>query len=155
MQEIERKFLVAEMPDLAGARREEVQQGYLTQEGDSTELRLRRKGGTCYLTLKGGEGTVRSERECEIAGAQFETFWPETAGRRLEKTRWTGALPCGLTFELDVFKGALAPLVLLEVEFESLGQARAFQPPAWFGREVTDERQYRNRVLAAAGPPAG
>ncbi|UWQ61961.1 hypothetical protein K3723_14010 [Leisingera caerulea] len=66
VQEIERKFLVKEMPVLIAASSERVRQGYLTRDSDSTELRLREKGGTYYLTLKGGGSTVRTEREAEI-----------------------------------------------------------------------------------------
>ena len=163
MKEIERKYLLARRPDLSAAQAEAVRQGYLTVLSDSTELRLRQKGTRYFLTQKGGEGRVREEREAEITQAQFETFWPATAGRRVEKTRWTGQLPPGcdgdpearLAFELDVFEAGLAPLEMVEVEFADEEAAERFEPPDWFGREVTEDKRFGNRALAVYGLPAG
>ncbi len=152
-KEIERKFLVAELPDLSHARKAVVRQGYLTGPDDSTELRLRQKNDQFFLTLKGGGGLVRTEREAEISQEQFETFWPETKGRRVEKERYTAALQGGLSFELDLFLGDLNPLRLVEVEFASETEANNFEPPAWFGTEVTVDKRYKNKMLAITGIP--
>ncbi|MBE9639448.1 CYTH domain-containing protein [Salipiger mangrovisoli] len=151
--EIERKFLVAQLPDLSGLAAKPVRQGYVTQAGDTVELRLREKGGACFLTLKSDGGLARMEREIEITRDQFEALWPATGGRVLEKTRHLGTLSDGTAFELDVFTGALAPLVMVEVEFDTEDAARAFTPPAWFGADVTEDRRYRNRALADDGVP--
>ncbi|MEX0328955.1 MAG: CYTH domain-containing protein [Ruegeria sp.] len=152
--EIERKFLVAAMPDLSGAQKVVVRQGYLTAPDDSTELRLRQKNDVYFLTLKGGGDVARVERETEISGEQFATFWPETAGRRVEKERFTGALPDGHTFELDVFLGDLAPLRLVEIEFASEAEALDYTPPDWFGADVSRDKRYKNKTLAIDGIPA-
>ncbi len=152
--EIERKFLVATMPDLAAASKAVVRQGYLTAPDDSTELRLRQKNDAYYLTLKGSGDIARVEREAEISAEQFETFWPETDGRRVEKERYTGALPDGHIFELDVFLGDLAPLRLVEVEFTSEAEARAYVSPDWFGADVSEDKRYKNKTMAIKGIPA-
>ncbi|KUF08865.1 CYTH domain-containing protein [Pseudoponticoccus marisrubri] len=152
--EIERKFLVTALPDLDTTEAREIRQGYLTRPGDSVEMRLRQKGARFYLTLKGGSGLLRSERESEIDAALFETFWPATEGQRIEKTRHEGRLPCGTVFELDLFAGRHAPFRLVEVEFDDAAAAKAFIPPDWFGREVTGETAYGNKVMAFDGVPA-
>ncbi|KUJ80034.1 CYTH domain-containing protein [Ruegeria profundi] len=152
--EIERKFLVAKLPDLSGADKAVVRQGYLTAPDDSTELRLRQKNDKFFLTLKGGGTMVRVEREAEISSEQFETFWPETAGRRVEKERYTGQLPDGRVYELDVFLGDLAPLRLVEVEFQTEAEASAYTPPDWFGADVTADKRYKNKTMATSGVPA-
>lgn len=146
--ERERKFLVARLPDLCDARAEGVRQGYLTVEGDSVEMRLRHKGEKYFITLKSGAGLERHEREAEISREAFCQLWPATSGRRVEKTRWTGRLPGGLCYELDIFEGALSGLKLVEVEFESRDQAQGFEPPEWFGCDVTDDKGYTNASLA-------
>ncbi len=151
--EIERKFLVAERPDLTETRKALVRQGYLTAPDDSTELRLRQKNDVHYLTLKGKGAMVRVEREAEITPEQFNTFWPETEGRRVEKERYTGELPDGRVFELDVFLGDLAPLSLVEVEFTSAAEAEGFRPPSWFGTDVTGDKRYKNKMMAIDGIP--
>lgn len=151
--EIERKFLVAVEPDLATATSAAVRQGYVTRPSDSVSVRLRQTGDTFLLTVKSGHGLVRQENESWIELGLFKTIWPATEGRRVEKTRWTGALPGGENFEYDVFEGAHAPLRLVEVEFDSREAAEDFSPPSWFGREVTGERSYSNDVIALEGPP--
>lgn len=148
--EIERKFLVAACPALHGLTSEAVQQGYVTGPDDSVEVRLRQKGCGYFLTVK-SDGTVqRAEHETAITAEQFETLWPTTAGSRIEKTRYTGTLPDGLIFELDIFHGALAPLMLVEVEFATLDAANAFIAPDWFGADVTADKRFKNRALADA-----
>jgi len=151
--EIERKFLVAELPDLSGTQKAVVRQGYLTSPDDSTELRLRQKNESYFLTLKGGGSLARVEREAEISAEQFETFWPETKGRRVEKERYTGHLPDGHIFELDVFSGDLAPLRLVEVEFATEAEALSYIPPTWFGADVTEDKRYKNKTMAIEGVP--
>lgn len=151
MTEIERKFLVdGPVPEGLSAR--PILQGYLTADTDSVEIRLRRKGDDHFLTLKSDGGLIREEREVAIGAEQFATLWPATEGRRVEKTRHSGTLPDGQEFELDIFSGHLAPLILVEVEFPSEAVALAFVPPAWFGREVTEDRRFRNKALAISKP---
>ena len=151
MKEIERKFLV-EGPVPGGLSAVPVRQGYLTAATDSIEARLRQKGDEYFLTLKSGEGLIREEREILINRLQFETLWPGTEGRRVEKTRHLGHLPNGLRFELDVFSGHLAPLMLVEVEFPTEAEAGAFIPPVWFGQEVTLDKRFGNKALAHSCP---
>lgn len=149
-QEIERKFLVSAKPSLDGVSRADVRQGYLTLPDDSVEMRLRQMDDKYFLTLKSGEGLTRGEREVAIDKAQFETFWPATEGRRVEKERWTGDLGEGHTFYLDVFSGPLAPLMLVEVEFDSEEAANRFKAPEWFGPDVTQDKRFKNKALAQA-----
>ena len=52
-----------------------------------------------------------------------------------------------------VIDGALAGRQLVEVEFESIDAATAFDPPDWFGTEVTENPRYTNSSLARLGWP--
>jgi CYTH domain-containing protein len=151
VKEIERKFLV-KGPVPEGLAAQPIRQGYITAASDSAEVRLRQKGEACFLTVKSEGGLVRDEYEIAIGKPEFETLWPLTEGRRVEKTRHRGALAGGLEFELDIFEGHLAPLMLVEVEFPSEAAARAFMPPDWFGEDVTEDKRYRNIALAQARP---
>lgn len=150
--EVERKFLVLSRPGGLG-QADVIRQGYLTLPEDSIEMRLRQINDATYLTVKTGEGLIRGEREVSITQAQFDALWPLTDGRRVEKQRSTGRLECGAVFELDVFEAGLAPLCLVEVEFESAAQAEAFEAPDWFGRDVTLDKRYKNKALAISGCP--
>jgi len=151
--EIERKFLVAELPEgyrsVPSAR---LRQGYLLV-APTGSARLRDADGTRTLTVKSGSGLVRSEHEIEITSEQFEALWPATEGRRLEKRRYRMPAEGRLTFEIDVFEGSLTGLEFVEVEFPSEADAAAFTPPPWFGTEVTDDPAYTNASLSTRGRP--
>jgi adenylate cyclase len=152
--EIERKFRVTELPDLAQSEGEPIEQGYLALADDDggAEVRLRRKPDHLCLTVKAGSGRSRAEEEIELEPERFEALWPLTDGRRLAKTRYR--LPHGeLEIELDVYAGDLDGLAVAEVEFEDEPAADAFEPPAWFDDEVTGERRYLNETLATEGRP--
>jgi CYTH domain-containing protein len=152
--EIERKWLVAAVPDAARAVAEaEIEQGYLVIDGDGSEIRLRRRDTEYFLTAKTGRGLRRTELETELEEEQFAALWPGTEGRRLQKTRRKLNAEGGLTIELDVYLGSLTGLVVAEVEFPDEASARRFREPDWFGPEVTDDDAYRNRRLAVEGRP--
>jgi hypothetical protein len=74
-------------------------------------------------------------------------------GRRLEKTRCLIPGSGDLTIELDVYAGGLSGLTVAEVEFGSEDAANAFQPPGWFGSEVTHVGRFKNQKLACHGAP--
>ena len=69
-------------------------------------------------------------------------------GLLIEKSRYLIPLKDGLTAELDVFEGSLAPLLLVEVEFDSVEAAEAFTAPDWFGEDVTNSGKYHNSNLS-------
>lgn len=152
--EIERKFLVERLPEeaLEAGSSEEIRQGYLIRESDR-EVRIRRKGEQCYLTEKSGGGMARQEHEIRITDAMFDALWPLTAGSQLEKTRRTFDWQ-GQRLELDVYRGSLAPLMVLEAEFDTEADALAWSPPNFLGAEVTGDKRYKNAQLAESGMPS-
>jgi adenylate cyclase len=150
--EIERKFLLAQGPDgFERYRSEQIDQGYLSADADS-EVRVRRIGEAGFLTVKRGSGRDRLEEEIEITAQQLDALWPATEGRRLEKRRFYVPLD-GLTAEVDVYGGPLEGLITAEVEFDSVADSEGFDPPPWFGKEITDDPRYANQALANAGKP--
>jgi CYTH domain-containing protein len=152
--EIERKFLVAEPPShLERWPATAIEQGYLALDEDGTEVRVRRRDGRTWLTVKSGAGRVRVEEEIEIEPERFERLWTLTEGRRIEKTRYEVPAGDGLTIELDVYAGDLDGLLTAEIEFPSEQASAAFEPPGWLGAEVTGDERYANQSLALRGPP--
>jgi adenylate cyclase len=152
--EIERKFLVADLPaDLERYDSSAVRQGYLAVESDGTEVRVRDRDGAATLTVKKGRGVVRTEEEIDIGSDEFDRLWPLTDGRRVEKRRHLIPAAAGLTIELDVYAGHLESLATAEVEFGSEADSRDFAPPDWFGRELTGDARFSNQRLAVDGIP--
>ncbi len=152
--EIERKFLVTELPDaVAQAPSTELRQGYLALDGP-VEVRLRDDAGTRVLTIKGGAGLARTEAEFPVDAERFDALWPLTEGRRVDKRRHRLELDGGLVLEVDVYAGALDGLLTAEVEFASEADSAAWTPPPWLGRELTGDKRYANQALAVHGLPA-
>jgi adenylate cyclase len=153
--EIERKFLVEHSPEhLEVYTSDHIEQGYLALDrrrcrGENSPVRRR-----AYLTIKSGGEQARLEEEIEVDDRRFRALWPLTEGRRIQKTRYLIPAAGGLRIELDVYHEDLAGLVTAEVEFESPEAAAAFSPPAWLGREVTDDPRYKNKRLATHGAPS-
>jgi adenylate cyclase len=152
--EIERRFLVvgeAWRAGVTGARR--LVQGYLARES-GVAVRLRVADGVAVLTIKGPGGLSRAEYEYAVPLAEAEEMLATLcAGRSLSKTRHR--VPHGgWVWEVDVFEGPLAGLVIAEVELPDA--ARVLEPPPWAGREITGDDRYANAALAsAAAPPRG
>jgi CYTH domain-containing protein len=147
-REIERKFLVKQLPEkLKRSRRYLIAQGYLATEPGGRHVRLRKRGKTSSLTFKVGRGAHREEREVKLSAKQFAMLWPATVGRRLRKLRYE--IPWrNLLIEIDIYRGRHSGLVVAEVEFPDRATCRKFKPPSWFGREVTGEKRYSNVRLA-------
>lgn len=152
--EIERKFRLASPPAIELGEGSDIAQGYLPAARG--ELRLRRMGERCFLTVKGDGTLAREEWETEIPRWVFEQLWPQTEDARVEKVRH--AIPAGpYVLELDLYRGALAGLVILECEFPDAGAAARAPLPAWAegAAEVTDDPAFKNRNLARHGLPPG
>jgi adenylate cyclase len=150
--EIERKFLVTDgwspPTDVEG---KPIRQGYLTDNGSGTEVRVRAHGDRRLMTVKRSRAAtgaaVRDEIEFPIPDDVFDDLWQLTEGQRVIKTRY--AIPIGPdTATVDVYTDRDDAPPVVEVEFDSEDAAAAFQPPAWFGPDVTGDGRYSNRRLA-------
>lgn len=148
-REIERKFLVRELPEnLETFSSSQISQGYLVSLDDGLQVRLRSKDEKYTLTYKRGLGNVREEREVALTVEQFATLWPATEGKRLSKTRYE--IPFGeRVVEIDIYRGKHEGLVVAEVEFDDEQSAINFQPPDWLGDDVTGDPRYSNQLLAS------
>lgn len=151
--EIERRFVVAHLPDaLVLDPGTPMRQGYLT-DGSAVAVRLRITAAAAVLTVKAGAGLQRTEVEVPLPADEAEQLWPHTAGRRIDKTRYHVPLADGHIAEVDRYHDALDGLVTIEVEFADVATAERFAPPAWFGTEVTGRPEWSNAALARNGRP--
>ena len=138
--EIERKFLIKELPDLSKYESNHITQGYLCT---NPVVRVREDGDKYYLTYKGKGLMAREEANLPLTKEAFEHLVEKSDGKIIRKTRYL--IPfTSYTIELDVFEGDHAPLIMAEVEFPSIEEANTFIPPEWFGEDVTEDRKYHN-----------
>jgi CYTH domain-containing protein len=115
-------------------------------------VRLRVTARAAVLTIKAGDGLARTEVEVLLDRDDADALWPHTNGR-IEKRRAEVDLPGGHVAEVDYYEGELEGLTTVEVEFESVEAAERFDPPAWFGREVTGDQRWSNASLSRYGRP--
>lgn len=150
--EIEKKYLVKYIPEeLNKIEGSFIDQYYIMLEGKAeARIRLKNMKGNVkyYLTLKCGEGMVRTEVETEITKTQFYDL-AKTTTRKVLKTR----LVTKEGYEVDIYHGDLTGLVTVEKEFNTIEEANSFTPPSWFGLDVTEDKRYKNRALAVNGLP--
>lgn len=143
--EIERKFRVADTfrPTGIGI---EMTQGYLSRDPNKT-VRIRTAGIQGFLTIKGKtEGARRLEYEYEIPLAEAQELLALCDEPLVEKTRYVENY-AGHAWEVDVFHGANAGLIVAEIELAS--ETEAFALPPWIGVEVTGLKRYYNAALIA------
>lgn len=144
-QEIERKFLVAGDAWRATAKGTRIRQGFLSTDPDRT-VRVRVSGDRGTLTIKGvSRGATRTEFEYTIPSHEAEILLDTLCRRPLiEKTRYL-VHEGPHTWEIDVFEGDNAGLIVAEIELAH--EEEAFGKPAWLGKEVTDDPRYFNACL--------
>ena len=145
--EIERKFLVRneDWRPLAIAALP-MRQGYLNSEKHCS-VRVRISGEEATLNIKGATlGAKRLEFEYPIPLDQATLMLDSlSAGPMIEKVRYL--IPqAHLTWEIDVFSGDNAGLVVAEIELSD--PEEPFDIPAWLGEEVTHDMRYYNTCLS-------
>ena len=148
MIEIERKFLVnSDAFKNDALRKNHIAQGYLNSVPERT-VRVRIKGDTGYLTIKGKSnetGLSRFEWEKEIPLAEAKALLLLCEKGIIEKNRYE--VPVGKhLFEVDEFFGENEGLLLAEVELQS--ESEFFEKPHWLGEEVTQDQRYYNSYLS-------
>lgn len=160
--EIERKFLVDAaqwQPDAARGTR--YRQGYLSAD-PARVVRVRTAGDSAFLTVKGlTVGAVRREYEYPIPLADANEMLDRLCiASVIDKIRYRERLGA-YVWEIDVFEGENAGLIVAEVELPSPHATLALL--SWAGLEVTGDTRFFNSNLARhpysqwaeAGPPHG
>ena len=144
--EIERKYLIPEIPDnLHITKTRELEQGYLCT---APVVRIRKDNDIYELTYKSRGLMVRQEYNLPLTKEAYEHLRKKVDGRLITKTRHEIPLDDRHKIELDIFHGDLAPLILAEVEFADEDEANQFTPPKWFGEDVTFSSRYHNSNLS-------
>ena len=143
--EIERKFLIEKLPfELDEFEHKQIKQGYFSI---SPEKRVRLIGDVYILTEKGEGDLVRDEHERIIDNETGKRLFDSSKTAIIEKTRYY--IPFGkYTIELDIYGGKHEGLIVAEVEFACEDEALNFEPPLWFGRDITKDKSYKNMMLA-------
>lgn len=148
--EIERKYLVNEIPNLKKYPSKKITQGYISTD---PVIRIRQMGDQYCLCMKSQGHMIREEFELNLTKEQYEGLWGKVEFSPIEKTRYFIPIERGLTAELDIYDAHLDGLVTVEVEFDSSLEAGHFTPPSWFGTDITHDNRFKNNHLSMYGIP--
>lgn len=144
--EIERKYLIDTLPfNLKDYPCHQIEQAYLNTE---PVVRIRRQDDSYYLTYKSKGLMAREEYNLPLNEASYNHLLEKADGNILTKTRYKIPFGDHLIIEIDVFHGKFSGLILAEVEFPNLEEGENFQPPEYFGKDVTFSTEYHNGTLS-------
>ncbi|MCL2382918.1 MAG: AAA family ATPase [Oscillospiraceae bacterium] len=171
-QEIERKWVLNrfvlpwETLKKGEYNKEKIMQQYVQfpTEENPQEIRVRRSisnGETKYYkTTKSydeNQGMVRDESgdspEEEITEEEFNSLYDPENKAVVHKTRHSVTLD-GITHHIDEYEDGL-DLVTVEVEFDTIEEANAYEAPCWYSKEVTNDSAFKNVNIARYGSPIG
>ena len=143
--EIERKFLVSDGFVPNGEKQIRMTQGYLCADPERT-VRVRIAGEKAYFTVKGKiTGISRPEFEYEIPPTDAAEMLKLAVYPVIDKVRHI-IHAFGKKWEVDVFEGANAGLIIAEVELSDADEI--VDLPVWVAEEVSGDRRYHNSCLA-------
>lgn len=141
--EIERKFLVSaeKLSEIHLTDGEKISQGYLSTDIEKT-VRVRIKKNRGFLCIKTKNvGIVRNEFEYEIPVNDAEELLKLCEPNILSKIRYKIEFE-NHVWEVDIYEGKLAGLVLAEVEINSADEF--VKIPDWTYKEVSDDPRFYN-----------
>ena len=145
--EIERKYLIDinKVPyNLNEIKKHNIEQGYLSRE---PVVRVRKEDEDYYLTYKSKGMMVREEYNLPLTKESYAHLIKKADGIIITKIRYI--IPYEkYVIELDEFMGKYKGLYLAEVEFENEKEAEEFNPPIWFGEDVTFKSEYHNSNMS-------
>lgn len=133
--EIERKFLVKELPDLSGIKPIRYERYYLNKEDRLVE-RIQKKGDRYELETKKTISHLEHDKQKRyISQEEFESL---RKGRESEGINRDGyAVSFAPDISIKVYHDRFEGLVRAEVEFDSKEEAEAYLPERWMGTEIT------------------
>lgn len=149
-KEIERKFLIKSLPINT-----EVYPGLSIEQfyiSDKPEIRARKTDNMYQIDIKTDVASlVRNEYSITITEEEYYSLKKQCISYIITKQRHQVPLDASVSCfaDVDIYTSSnLLGLEIVEVEFHDEEVAKSFVPPDWFGREVTNELEYRNRNLA-------
>lgn len=143
--EIERKFLVKPGFVPQAELQIRMEQAYLCAQPERT-VRVRIAGQQAFITVKGKiSGISRPEFEYPVPLADALDMMKLALPEPVRKVRHI-LFFAGKKWEIDVFEGANAGLILAEVELSEPDEA--VELPDWVDTEVSQDMRYHNSQLA-------
>ena len=149
---IERKFLLKEpVPVLPGRRSETFHIGCLSAQG-TREVFVCRAGTKRFLRTREGRQRFLRKFDIPIGKSHFDLLWKLVEGARILK-KCHRARVGRLDFQVETLECAKSSLSIAVVHFPKRQLAVAFQPPEFFGTEITGREEFSDAHLCMHGIP--
>lgn len=147
--EIERKWLVKELPDLNRLPKESFERYFLFND-NKTEIRIQKRGEVYEFERKCEiNALTRSDITFEISAEEF-THLKKYSGSRLIRDSYLFHDDPEIT--IKIYHGDYEGLIRVEVEFATEQEAKDFVPFSWFGKEITETMLGRDKKLVTLTP---
>jgi CYTH domain-containing protein len=142
MIELELTYLAKFLPaGLEKCKHKEIIDVFFPATAEHPVLRLRKNGEKFELTKKEpinkGDSSEQLEQTIILSREEFEVF-SQLKGKRFAKERYFFPFN-SKTAEIDIYKEGLAGLVLVDFEFKSSEEKKAFKMPDFCLADVTQE----------------
>ena len=143
-EEFELTFLAKELPKGFSKKlpAKEILDIYIPKNVEHAILRIRKNGDYYEITKKqpvsGTDSSHQIENTILLSKEEFDDL-SELPGKRLRKIRYHYC-ENGVDYEIDIFKGDLEGLVVVDVEFDSNERKSKFTPPDWILADVTQDK---------------
>ncbi len=156
---VEKKYLLNDSVDSLLKKHKRSKKSisqFYTQIKICKEVRYRKINKTFYKTVRTGSEVRENEVDKNISKRKYRQAKDKKIGKILKKERFTLA-DTYENFAIDSYKKHLKNLNILEITFNTLDEARAFQLPdifkVYIKKDVSDDDRYRNKNLALLGNP--
>lgn len=135
MKEIERKFLVKDLPDLSKKEFISYERYFLKIESNFEE-RIQKKGDKYEKERKFKTSDLSRELEKQEISKEDFYILKKSASKSIIRDSYKISDNPNIT--IKIYHGDYEELVRAEVEFLSEEEAKSFQPYDWMGREITN-----------------
>lgn len=133
--EIERKFLIKEMPDLYGRTPLRYERYYLRVE-PGYEERIQRVGDAYEREVKVARSELeRTTDKTPITEEEFNTLQSQAQSAIIRDSYLVSENP---EVTIKIYHGVYGGLARAEVEFSSVEEAKAYTPEDWMGEDITE-----------------
>lgn len=142
MEELELTYLIKELPEgILSSPFKELTDIYIPTNARHPGLRIRKSGEKYEITKKQpvveGDSSRQLETTIPLTKEEFEDL-NKIEGKRIQKTRHYYK-ESDVAYEIDIFRGDLSGLILVDIEFSSVEEKAKFKMPSWCLAEVTQE----------------
>jgi CYTH domain-containing protein len=149
--ELELTYLASRLPsEIEGVQPVHMVDVYVPETAPHPHLRLRQKNDKYEVTKKepidGADKSESLEQTIPLTKDEFEALMGASS-KRVEKDRYKVAI-VGKQAEVDVFKGALSGLVLIDFEFKTSQEKDSFVAPDCCLADVTQEEFIAGGILS-------